>query len=287
MRRLVGLVLGLVVLIAAIGTVWMYTREISREADLVIVQVDGEVKLYSPGRSGAGATVGRALAARDRLATGEDARAVLALGAETRIRLGPTSTIQVQAIDDQGVRLELEGGALQATVRPDAGAVRIGSRGREVVATNADFSVGVRDDVLQVGATRGSVSLAGVDGTRIEAGSQATIVDRHAEIGPVPEAVLLDVEWPQAARTRDTLTKLRGTTAPGAVVRLQGPIGEEVVVRADHRGVFVAELPLAEGDNAVRIEALDVFGNRAAVDGALQTRDTLGPGFRGGVQYGQ
>lgn len=286
MRRLVGLFLGLVVVIAAISTVWTYASGEDRQAQLVISEVDGEVRLTVQGVED-DARRGVVLGAKDRLVTGSEARAVLALGANTRIRMGPLSALEVTAVSEEGVQLELEDGALHATVRPEGGAVRVGSQGREVIATNAAFDVGVHGGVLQVSTQRGSVSLAGVDNTRVDAGSQATIVDRKADIGPVPEEVLLEVEWPEPVRTRARTTTIAGTTAPGALVRLVGPTGEPVAVRADAAGRFRVEMPLSEGSNEVEIEAVDVLGKRSrSVEGTLQTRDTLGPSFRGGVKYG-
>ena len=138
----------------------------------------------------------------DHLETLEGSRAVLGLGRETRIRLGPESSLRVTALGPEGVQLELEDGALQATVRPGA-PVRVGSEGREIVATNAEFAMGVSDGVVQVEALQGEIGLSGADQTRLEAGSVATIVDRRAVIAPIPEELLLEVRWPAADRTRD------------------------------------------------------------------------------------
>lgn len=286
MRRLVGVILGVIVLFAAASAVWTYTSEEVRQVRLVISEVDGEVQLVVRGGDPAAARRGDVLAARDRVITGDNARVVLALGDDTRIRLGPTSSIQIQSVDDNGVQLELEDGALHATVRPEAGAVRVGNRGRQVIATNADFTMGVRDGVVQVDADRGSLTLSGVDVTRLDEGNQAIIVDQHADVGPVPETVLLEVEWPEPTRTRSEMTTITGVTAPGAIVSLTGASGAVVSVQADDEGRFTAVVPLAEGRNDVQVQAVDVLGNQHTVPGTLQTRDTVGPSFRGGVQYG-
>ncbi len=285
MRKWIGWLLGVVVCLAGITAWWMLRPTGGGQHVLVLTEMDGQVSVMGPTGEAVNAVVGAPLSPEDRVATGGASRAVLGLGRETRIRIGPDSALQVVSVDGDGVRLELEGGALQASVRPDGGAVRIGNGGRSVLATNADFNMEVDDSLLVVGSTRGSLSLSGVDVTRVEEGSVATIVDRSAEIGPVPQELFLNVEWPRVARTRETKTVLAGVTTPGAQVQLEGPWGVRRV-RADGSGAFQVELPLSEGANDVRVTALDLFGNQADVQGELQTRDTMGPSFTGGVRYG-
>lgn len=286
MRRLVDLVLALVVLLAGLSAWWTYTSDEVRAYRVVLTEIEGDVEIVAQGRT-LPASAGAELTASDRIRTGAHARAVLVIGQHSQVRLGPASSVEVRAVDDDGVRLELEGGALQATVRPSGGAVRIGHRGREVVATHADFSVGARDGVIQVDAHRGEVALTGVDQGRLVAGEQATLVGAHAEIGPIPEGVLLQVEWPEAATTRADRARVAGTTSPGALVRLVSPTGAAVEVRARGDGRFVADVPLVEGVNEVRVEAVDLLGRQADAPGRLPDRDTIGPSFRGGVRYGE
>ena len=285
MRKWIGWLLGVLVCLAGLMAWWTLQPSARGENVLVLTEVDGQVSIENVQGNPVEVKVGTALSPEDLVETSASSRAVLGLGRETRIRLGPESALRVVSVDGDDVRLELEGGALQATVRPDSGAVRVTNGGRSVLATNADFSIVADEELLVVGSTRGSISLSGVDVTRVEEGSVATIVDRAAEIGPVPQSLLLNVEWPRVARTRETHTLLTGTTTPGAQVQVEGDLGVRRV-RADGSGAFELELPLSEGTNGVRITALDLFGNRADVDGELQTRDTKGPSFSGGVRYG-
>jgi len=276
-----------VVVIAMVTALWRYLAVDTYRGELVLTEVVGSVTLERPEVDPVAASPGTVLGAEDRIATGAGGRAVLSMGAETRARLGPTSSVQVIAVDETGISLELEDGALHATVRPGSGAVRVANRGRAVLATSGSFQVGVAGEVMQVNALSGDVSLVGVDRTRLDAGQQATLVDRRAEVGEVPESLLLAVEWPaQAARTRRRSDVLRGRTAPGAQVVIRGSFGERTI-RADTLGHFEAEVPLGEGGNPVGIEAVDAFGARAADSGALHIRDTHGPSFQAGVEYGE
>ena len=154
-----------------------------------------------------------------------------------------------------------------------------------MIATQGSFAVGVSGDVFQVDAREGDVVLSGVDVTRLEEGQQATVVDRHAEIAPVPDALLLDVAWPTLGRTREKEGVLGGTTVPGARVVVTGPFGERST-RADATGAFELVVPLQEGENEVRVTSIDPLGRTRELVGALGRRDTTGPRFQGGVEYG-
>ena len=280
MRRLVTAALALLVVVAASSALWRYARSDRALAELRVLEVYGDVRVGTGGE-GRPAAEGQRLAAADRLTTGGDARAVLALNGDSRIRVGPASSVVVKDVSLEGVSLELEDGALTAIVRPESGALRVGSRGREVVATHGEFAVGVSGAVLQVDARDGAVVLSGVDVTRVEAGQQAIVVDRHAEIAAVPEALLLAVEGPGGAPTREDRAVVSGVTAPGARVEGRGRFGSRRG-RAGDDGRFAVEVPLVEGDNDVEVVAVDPLGQETLVAGALAVRDTTGPTFRAG-----
>ncbi len=298
MRRSLIALLAVVVLAVMAGAVWRYVRAEGPVPELLVSEIEGEVTLVRSGGGEAGgdrataasaggapvaATEGMVLGKSDRLATGDGARAELLLGDDTHIKVGPTSSLQVLSVDEAGVSLELENGALEATVRPESGAVRVGNRGRAVLSTNGAFQVGVRDEVLQVVASSGDIALSGMDQTRLRPGEQATVLDRHAEIGDVPEELLLAVDWPAEARTRAETGQVVGRTSPGATVVVRGTLGEQRVI-ADREGRFEAMIALAEGENRVVVEAIDVLGRKSDVPGVL-VRDTRGPAFQGGVRY--
>jgi hypothetical protein len=283
-RRFAGVLVALVVLVAAAIAIGNYLASGESALELVLERADGAVTVQRHGEQ-VQAAVGLRLDANDRLSTAAGGGAVLALGSETKIRVGPTSSMQITSVDEDGVRVELEGGRIEATVRPESGSVRVGNRDREVVATNADFRMAVDGGIVQVETTRGEVLLSGTDETVVAAGEQATIVDRHAALGPVPEDLLLEVAWPEAERTRASVSVVEGTTAPGAEVTIRGAF-DPVVVRADGDGRFQAEVRLGEGDNRVDVVAVDPLGRESEVmAGSLQVRDTRGPRWKGGVSY--
>jgi hypothetical protein len=286
MRRSVGALLGLVVVVAALATVWIYLNGEGAPATLIVHEVEGEVSLTRTMGDDTEVPVGLELNDGDRLATAEGGRVVLALGEETRMRLGPTSSIQITAVDETGVRLELEEGKLSATVRPGSGAVRIGNKGREVVADDAVFDVGVYGDAFQAQSTLGSLIVVGTDVTQVEEGEQVTAVGRRAQVGPVPDELLLQVDWPTRDREAVKAYALRGTSEPGSRIRVTGEGIAPVESQANEKGVFVAMIPLVEGrQSRVVIEAIDALGRSTRSEPiAMPARDSTGPRVHGVVE---
>ncbi len=287
MRRTVGILLGLVVVFAAIGTVWIYLAGETAPAALTIYELDGDVRLTNAKGELLAPPVGMELGGGDRLRTGIGARAVLALGEETRIRLGPTSSVQVQSVDETGIKLELEDGMLSATVRPGSGgAVRIGNNGREVVAENGVFDVGVDGDAFLAQTTEGSLTVVGTDVARLVEGEQVIALEQHASVGPIPAELLLEVRHPtDMTATTQEKYELHGRSDPGSLIRVAGTDAENV--RADAKGVFVAKIPLVEGKPLnVEIEAVDPLGRTTSKPVTLPPRDNTGPGAAGGTDYG-
>jgi hypothetical protein len=273
---LVALVLGVVA--------WQSLRWESLGPELRLISIEGAVTITA-GDATRPARAGDPLLPADQLLTGSDGRASMRLGDDTTISVGPTSSLEITAVDATGVSLELEDGALSATVRPDSGAVRVGSRGRSVVSTNAVFDVGVEGELLQVAVSEGEVAMSGTDVTRVGAGQQVWVVDRHGTVDQIPEELLLAVQWPTEAKTRREQWVVEGRTVPGATIRVRG--GAQVVeVKADATGVFRANVLLAEGENRVVVESTDLLGRRTEVPGVL-VRDSSGPRFQAGVEYGR
>lgn len=287
MRRNVAIVLALVVVVAMCIAIWRYVRNTREGNRLVLAEVRGQVSLQGPGRDGT-ATSGTELRPEDLVRTEAAGRAVLELDGGSRVRIGPSSSVVIDAVDATGVSLDLEGGALKATVRPESGPLSVNGAGMTVQATDADFDLGIDptvSELMVVEASRGEVAVMGADVARIAAGSRAVIRDRKAAVGPIPDDLLLSVAWPEPTRTRKEKTLVSGQTAPGARVQLSGGFGE-LVLHADDKGNFEAVVPLVEGRNELMVRAFDLLGDRADVQGLLQTRDTRGPTFNGGVEYG-
>jgi hypothetical protein len=285
-KRWLAPVLAVVLLVAAAIAILSYTQEETVRSDLTLIEIDGEVHVIGGDGKAEQVTDGLVLDAKDRVSTGLASRAVLAMGADSRIRLGPQAVVEVVAHDEQGVTLELEGGALQATVRPGPTALRIGSNGREVVATDATFEMGVGEDgTLVVEVSEGAAATSGMTGVaELHAGERATVSSQGAGVvTPVTSELMLAVAWPLPGKTAVPTQLVSGSTAPGALVNVRGG-GKVVQVKADLEGKFTVEVPLIEGDNALSAEATDPLGKVASVDGVTILLKTKGPGFNAGIK---
>jgi hypothetical protein len=289
MTRRTGLFFGAVVLAAALGSMWRFAVGTSSDLGVVILEVQGAVTLGADGAAqgvpAAAPVPGSAVPVGSRIRTGEDGRAVLGIGGQSRVTVAPRSDLVIQGVAKDGVDLRLEGGRLQATVFPEDGALRVAAREQRLLALSADFEVGVVGDLVQVRTDRGEVSVSGADVEHLAAGTEASFVDRRGTIGPVPTELLLDVPWPSGAPTRDATARVIGVTAPGARLRIRGRFPGEVAVVAGADGRFEATVPLVEGPNDVEVLAFDALGRERRVDGVVANRDTTGPAFNGGAVY--
>ncbi len=276
MRReyLALIVFGCVLALAGVG--WQVLFSAPEPAGVTIAAVSGNVQQVTPTGS-TPATVGASVAARDRLVAGPDGNAVLAFGDEARLTLDASSSIKVVSVDDAGVRVELDGGRVSATVRPGGRQLAIGADGREVTAEDADFTVARGEDgTLAVAADRGSVktNLPGV--STIGAGQKVVAPrDRQALVSPTNDALLLSVVWPEQSRTRAAEVSINGTTEPGARVIFDGA-GGPVTVLGDADGRFSATVALREGENTLRAHATNALGQVAELRWDV-VRDTRPP----------
>ena len=247
------------------------------QSPLLITSVEGDVRKVDGTGGTVAAVVGLRVGAQDRLSAASGGRATLSLGADTRLTLDENSSIRVTAVNDEEVKLELEGGKMQATVKKGGGKVGVASKGREVQAVDADFSAGVSvDGTLAVEASRGDLSVTGVPGATSLASGQRLVTAEGGSplLSAVSDQLLLNVDWPET-RQRAEVVVVTGVTEPGArVLVTQG--STEVEARANAKGEFTVRVALLEGENRVKVRAVSVLGNSADIEHALE-RDTTPP----------
>lgn len=261
------------VVIAVLGWVGYQMLFKAGEAPHVVLQdVHGSVDIESGGRRQQ-ATDGAQIGAADRLVAGADGEAVLAFGEENRVKLGANTSVQVTSVDATGVRLSLENGRVQATIRPGGPGLGITAGDKSVDATDADFTVARTADGVGVESTRGAVT---VDGASLQAGQRTVIPKDGTPLQlPTSEALLLQMAWPGQTRTSASKVRLQGSTEPGAHVRARTAAGT-AETRAGRDGAFTVEVELGEGENAVAVDAVNVFGQVARADWHV-ARDSTPP----------
>ncbi|MSP55216.1 MAG: hypothetical protein EXR69_06375 [Myxococcales bacterium] len=246
-------------------------------ARIVLRDVQGDVRVETGGREAA-ATVGGQIGASDRLVSGQDGRAVLAFGADSRVTLEPNTSVQITSVDATGVKLSLENGRVLATVRPGGPVLGLSAAGQTITASDAEFTVVRSLDAVGVESTRGSVT---VDGAEVAAGSRTLFpVDGTPLQMPVSNTLLLQMVWPAQKRTAASQVRVTGTTEPGARVQARTGAGTALAT-AGSDGVFAFDIGIAEGENTVAVEVINVFGQVSAADWQV-SRDSSPPAI--GVQ---
>ena len=269
-------VLAVAVLILLVG--WFgYRALFGDEAldPLTIQQVDGDVRHVQQGAEGQ-AQVGATLSADDRLVAGQGAIAILSFGDASRVVVEEESSLLVLGTGADGVRLELEGGRVEATVRPTDPGLSLVAGDREVASDDGVFVMARNDTSTWVEADEGSLALTGFgDITALQAG-EVVVAGEGGDVALSDEdrELLLAVTWPED-ETRDESVEVRGTTDPGNHVRVLGG-AEAVEVLADGAGVFAVLVPLGEGRNELQVVAVDPLGNRRETTWAIE-RDTRPP----------
>ncbi len=253
--------------------------------EVVVVEVRGDAKIERAGELGL-LVADQVLRESDSLVTGDNGEVELRLGVSSFLRLASRSRVELRSVSEDEVDLVLEDGRLQATIRAQDGLVRVENGGRLVEAEDAEFDVGVMNGVLQVSVEQGAVRTVGASQEIVTAGQEARFVDAYAEIGEVPESLLMNVDWEEGLRTNEAKKRMHGRTAPGARVTARGDWGA-LSVYAREDGFFEMEVPLEEGDNGMDLMAEDALGRQSpVVRVALPHLDTRGPEFEGEVDYG-
>jgi len=257
------------------------------DAQLVVIEAAGSVVRTDGGGKQEVAIVGMALHPRDELAVGPGSSAALQIGEETRLSLEAESAIRVIGIENSSVRVELEEGRVSARVRPNSPALSVTSRGRAVFADDADFTMATDlDGVLNVNAEAGTLSLSGFDQAATLAPGQrlSALPGAPAVIAPIPEGLLLDVEWPQLVATREEELFLEGRTAPFAAVSVVVH-DRSMSLRAGADGRFRAPFQLSEGGNPVSVVVRDALGNHQQTSRAFE-RTSMPPPLNIQVDWG-
>lgn len=246
--------------------------------ELTLESVQGQVR-HVTGASGADALAGEIIRPGERLEAGPDGAAVLSFGAETRVALRPDSSMKVLAVQEDGVRVALENGRVQATVREGGAPVAVTAGGRDITARDADVTVArTADGTVGVEATRGTAELSGFGAeTSVGAGARVIAPEGGAatRVAAGQEQLLSLAATPR--RISADAVEVRGTTEPNARVTILGGLAS-ITTAADRQGAFSARVPLREGQNHLEVRASDVLGHEVGATAEVE-RDTTGPGI--------
>ncbi len=245
---------------------------------LLVQAVEGSVHHIDERGDRSSVAPGLVLEHSSRLETETNGRAFLALGGGSTLTVDQSSSVRILDVSRDGVRIELDGGSVEATVRPERGSVGIVNRDREVIGRDGSFAVGVNaSGNMAVESHDGEVELVGIDQVATLGQGERLLLlsDGTPKVAAIPESLLLEVAWPESARTRHAEVAVRGLTDPGAEVRV-GASGRWTTVVADAEGHFEASISLDEGENPLRVVSRDPLGHLQE-DQTTITRDSEPP----------
>jgi hypothetical protein len=247
--------------------------EIPQGPRAVITAQMGKVELLVAGSANwTPAAVGDEVAVEDAIRTFDDSEVEITLN-EVTIRVAERSELGVTGLSDTAVRARLRGRA-ETRVTQGKGEVEIAGQGTDALMRSEGGTVAVSASgrgVVAVATLTGSATLVARDRTvRVKAGQVS-----HAGPGRGPREpkqalrqVLLSVKWPPAKVTSRRQLPVSGQVEPGSRVRIQG---EDIPVDAEGR--FVAEVPLARGQQTVAVATVDVLGRRKEARRRIEVDD--------------
>lgn len=260
--------------LAVAGYTWLFGT--LSGASLSVVSASGALERDRNGVR-VPALVGDELRTADGLHAGTDARAILDAGGGARIVLEAGTDITVLDIARDEVRVSLEGGRIHATVRPEGPALAVEAGATRLRARDAELVLGRAAEAVAVEVQRGSAEV--VDASGVSRSVDAGVVVRGHSGGvafdEATEALLLALAAPPEMTRADTVT-VRGTVSAGAhlTARIGAHVRGDAV--ADANGAFALPVGLAEGENLVDVEAVDLLG-RTTVTRVRVVRDSTAP----------
>ncbi|MEL6548335.1 MAG: hypothetical protein AAFQ82_27175, partial [Myxococcota bacterium] len=220
---------------------------------------------------------GEAISPGSDLRTGANVSASLLYREGVTIRVFPESRLGLREQGDV-LRLVVSEGVAIADVQPESDTtVRFENESGELSAETRNGRLGVLvtgDGTLEAAVTRGQATVrSGDESLTLEEGYRTTVRPGAAPPTPskIPRSLLLKVRWPEQS-TSKRRQRVSGTTNPGARVRVG-----DTIVRADGQGRFQATIQLREGNNTIRVFALDATGRGETTSSPSIELDTRAP----------
>lgn len=277
---------GILVIAFLLGSFLLYRTlfEPAEATPAILVTVDGDVRVVSPGGASTQATAGTRVEQGASIRTRRDARSVLRVNGSSTVSIDSQSDVIVEAVAPEQARFLVNRGRLEADVpEGDGQAVEVGARntgarvrtegGRVAVAADGYGSMSVVSSAGQ------SVVSSGDREVTLGAGEQVVVSGEEiSDVMEIPTSILLKVAWPTVPEgaTRHSELEVAGRADPGSILDVNG---QAVRVSAD--GTWTAIVPLEEGSNELKVEARDAAGHEAS-DEATVERDTRGPPLQAG-----
>jgi FecR protein/Glucodextranase, domain B len=214
----------------------------------------------------------------DSLRTDEDSSVVLSIGTGVKVDLSEHSQFALAEVSREQSRLRLETGRVAARVDGDEPSLlQLEVHGNEAVTETRKGAFTVMraaDGNVTVAATAGKVEVQSKQRRfELPAGQQSTVAADGVASAPIqiPSSLFLKVAQTARGQLNRRETQISGTTAPGALVSING-----VAAVTSGSGDFTTRVPLKEGANSVTVSAVDALGRVERKNVELDV-DTRGP----------
>lgn len=239
---------------------------------LTVTSVAGEVTRTDARGATVPAGPGDTLSESSAIQVGASGHALLMAGEGTQLMLEEQTSVRVLAADRKGVRVELDGGRVQARVQPGSRMLGVRASGQTAETSAGRFQMARDSDgYVRIAPEAGTVTVEGPTGIQtLEPGERLDVTpEGQAAISEaVLEELLLEVHWP-TPRPGEAPVAVSGRTTPHAEVAIRGPQGEESL-RADAAGRFEGTVVLPTGAHVVTIESDDGLGQSTSTESVLE-----------------
>jgi len=228
-------------------------------------------------------SAGDLLSAADIVRT-EDGTATLEIGGVAAVEVATHTQVSIGELTDTLAKVHLSDGRIAAVVHGDEhNSLQIDSLGAVARANVGEFSMLSSGSQVSVAALHGQVTLS-ARGRSVRIGSgQLSLVARDQAPTPpeaIPASLYLKLGSTHPATQKERRAVLHGSTAPGAVISING-----VRLNADNTGEFTATIALKEGPNHLVVDSADTLGRTAHAAWPRITVDTRAPEARSKVRW--
>jgi hypothetical protein len=266
------LLLGLIVCALPVGYVLLLDRSdatsvappppTAQADELRIGQVEGSVQIRRAGSEWTPASKDQVLRTSDAVRTSDGSIAVLVAGESYQVKMEAGTEVSVEQLTSSISRLLLQSGMASAKVSGKSRhTFEVKAAGSDATARTQQGSFAISNNgagTVAVGTREGEVEFLGMGKAVIVRAGQESIVrpgQAPSDPTPIPNSLMLKVQWPAAAELNKRRLILAGQADPGAVVEVQGK-----AVKVDATGHFTLPMQLSEGRNGVEVKTRAVGG---------------------------
>ncbi len=248
-----------------------------------VVKINGQVTRQSSDGKPVDLQAGDPLSAADIIRT-KDGSATLEIGGVAAVEIAAHTQVSIGELSETLAKVHLADGRIAAVVHgSDDKSLQIDSLGAVAKASVGEFSMLTNGSQVSVAALRGQVTLSARGrSVRIGSGQLSLVARDQAPTAPtaIPPSLFLKLGATRPSTQSERRTVVRGVTAPGAVISING-----VHINTGASGEFSATVSLKEGANNLAVDSADTLGRSAHAVWPRITVQAQAPDARSKVRW--